>query len=350
MKRKKKLAGNAYAIVILFQRKAVRHIGIQCVRSYICYGKCKTLPQGDFKFYTGLPQPVFELLYDFLGGDKVCSNLKYVYSRSTPRRQQFQGDLFPKDKLLLTLLRLRRGIPLRDLGALFSISEAHASTIAYTWVRLMSLTFQKLERIMFCSTAAQNGRRPKCFDKFENLRVVIDCFEVYMQRPTHFQQQTNTFSDYKQRNTLKFLIGISCFGGLSFLSEGYEGSISDRKLVERSGFMDFLEEGDAVMADRGFDMEDLCDEKGVDLLIPAFIRGRASFTARELLLSKSIAESRVFVECFIGKIREFRLVRWMIPNSMLPIASDLVKVCAFLVNFQAPFITDKEPDTISPDM
>ena len=36
------------------------------------------------------------------------------------------------------------------------------------------------------------------------------------------------------------------------LSPAYEGSISDRKLVQVSGLLDKLETGDEIMADKGF--------------------------------------------------------------------------------------------------
>ncbi|KAK3926073.1 CCA-adding enzyme [Frankliniella fusca] len=325
--------------------KATRSIGIQCTRSYLCYEKCKQLPEEEFRFYTGRTQEVFELLHELLGGDEVCANLKYDFKKKTPKRTQFQGDLSPKDKLFMTLLRLRRGITLNDLKIIFQISESRASKICYTWIRFMSLEFKKLEKLMFVSRENQDRRRPKCFKDFKNLRVIIDATEFRIQKPTNQQQSSNSFTDYKSYHTIKFLVGISCFGGLSFITEGFEGSISDRKLIEDSAFMDYLEPHDGVMSDKGFDMEDKCDEREVDLYIPSFLGRRSAFTGRELIYSRAIAVSRIFVEVFIGKIKEFRLVRFLITNSMLPVASDLVRVCAFLVNFQKPFIPIDEEET-----
>ena len=49
-----------------------------------------------------------------------------------------------------------------------------------------------------------------------------------------------------------------------FISQLYEGSISDRQIVERSGFLEILRQklitreikrGDAIMADKGFDIQ-----------------------------------------------------------------------------------------------
>ena len=48
-----------------------------------------------------------------------------------------------------------------------------------------------------------------------------------------------------------------------FVSSIYTGSISDTKLVERSGFLKLLQRGDEVMADRGFTIEDKLTPLGV---------------------------------------------------------------------------------------
>jgi hypothetical protein len=46
-------------------------------------------------------------------------------------------------------------------------------------------------------------------------------------------------------------------GAICFLSKVYVGSISDRSIVEKSGFLNMVEEGDDIMADRGFKVRDL---------------------------------------------------------------------------------------------
>lgn len=287
------------------------------------------------------------MVFEFLGGEEICSAFKYRYDSKTPTRIRARAELTPQDELLMTLLRLRRGIPLRDLKVLFNISEGHASRIVYTWVRVMSLEFKKLEELMFVSTRAQDDSRPKCFEQFQNLRVIIDCTEFRIQTPNNLDHRRNSYSQYKSANTIKFLVGISCMGGLSYISEGYEGSISDRSITEKSGFLNLLEPGDAVMADKGFDIEDICDELDVQLLMPSFVKERNNLTARELIWSRAIAESRVHVETYIGKVKDFRLIRYVIPNSMLAVASDLVRVCAMLVNLQYPFISLHQDDELN---
>ncbi|CAG2231277.1 unnamed protein product [Mytilus edulis] len=88
--------------------------------------------------------------------------------------------------------------------------------------------------------------------KYPNTRVIIDATEFYVQRPRNPTAQSKTWSNYKSKNTFKTLVGITPNGAFSFISDLWTGNISDRSITERSGFIDLIEKGDHVMADRGF--------------------------------------------------------------------------------------------------
>ena len=92
-----------------------------------------------------------------------------------------------------------------------------------------------------------------------------------------------TFSNYKNSNTFKALVGISSYGVITFVSL-YPGSISDKELTRQSGILDLLNCGDSVMADRGFDIEDDLILRGVHLNMPLFLRGKKQFEENELTL------------------------------------------------------------------
>ena len=91
---------------------------------------------------------------------------------------------------------------------------------------------------------------PEVFKKeYPNTRIIIDATEFFIERPSSLLNQSCTFSNYKNRNTVKVLIGITPSGAISYVSQTYEGSISDRRLVELSGLLQLLEPGDEIMAD-----------------------------------------------------------------------------------------------------
>lgn len=57
--------------------------------------------------------------------------------------------------------------------------------------------------------------------------------------------------------------------------------------------MDMLEEGDLVLADRGFTIEDLTNEKRVSLNVPPFLKGRDRLTVEEEQITKEIARENL---------------------------------------------------------
>ena len=67
---------------------------------------------------------------------------------------------------------------------------------------------------------------PECFraEFGENVVVVIDCFEVFIERPSNLLARASTWSAYKHHNTVKLLIGITPQGVVSFISEAWGGS------------------------------------------------------------------------------------------------------------------------------
>lgn len=74
-----------------------------------------------------------------------------------------------------------------------------------------------------------------------------------------------------------------------------------------SGILDLLEAHDNVMAEKGFDIEDLLSSKQVSLNLPPFLQNQTQFSAQDVLQTKTIAKVRIHVERAIRRIKEFHL-------------------------------------------
>ena len=91
-----------------------------------------------------------------------------------------------------------------------------------------------------------------------------------------------TFSNYKNCNTYKGLVGISPEEVVTFVSALFRGSMSDKELTRRSGLLDLLEPGDSIMTDHGFEIEEDLLLTVVRLNIPPFLRGKEQLSSNEL--------------------------------------------------------------------
>ena len=180
-----------------------------------------------------------------------CSGSTYDDSKTGPK---YKLPLL--EQFYLILVRLRTGFPEIDIANRFNVSQATVSRITNTWINLMYHMFKSIER--FPPWHVVKKYMPEAFRKeYPNTRIIIDATEFEVERPSSSLSQSCTFSTYKNKTTVKVLIGITPSGAISFISEVYEGFISDRKSVEVSGLLDKLEPGDEVMADKGFKIHDL---------------------------------------------------------------------------------------------
>jgi len=81
----------------------------------------------------------------------------------------------------------------------------------------------------------------------EKVAIIIDCFEIFIERPSNLQARTSTWSNYKYHNTA---IGILPQGIVGFVSDTWRGWVSDKYLTEHCGILQKLLPGDIVLADR----------------------------------------------------------------------------------------------------
>ena len=177
------------------------------------------------------------------------------------------------EEFILTLIRIRRGWDVKETAVVLGISPCQVSRIFTSWVNLLHKCFKPL--LEWPSTDMVKNNMPDSFKSaYPTTRVVIDCSELFVQKPRSIDAQTMTYSSYKSHNTFKFLLGIAPSGQVTYLSKLFSGSISDRDIVVKSGFLNLVSKDDNVMADRGFNIRDLLLKSGAYLNIPAFSSGK----------------------------------------------------------------------------
>ena len=171
--------------------------------------------------------------------------------------------------------------------------------------------------------------------------MIVDATEVKIEKPSNVRDQSATWSTYKNANTLKTLVGISPRGAVTFVSDSYGGSCSDRQIVERSELLQDLpfQDGDSIMADRGILVEDLFVQRNVKVNTPTPMRKMSQLSPATVVRDRRISSKRVHVERVIGLAKTYKILKEL-DHHKTPFGGRIIYVCLVLCNFK-PCIVNK---------
>ena len=275
-------------------------------------------------FYTGLPNYATLLLV-----------LEFVTSGLPNSR----GILSSFQELFLVLMKLRLNLEEKDLGYRFGIHQSTVSRIFKKWIALMAKQLSPL--IRWPSTEEVRTTMPMAFRKFFSKCIcIIDCTEVFIDRPSDLKVRAQTWSNYKQHNTVKFLIAVTPQGTISFVSKGWGGRASDKYITEHCGILEHLIHGDLVLADRGFTIQDSVGLYCAEVKVPPFTKGKKQLSRYEVDWSREISHVRIHVERVIGLLKlKYKILQGQLPINLItdkttdnsPI-DNIMQTCAALCN------------------
>ena len=279
------------------------------------------------RFYTGLPnigilKATFEHVHETLPAE-----------RST--------KLTPFQEFVCTMIKLSLNTPIEDLGYRFRVSTSTVSRILLKWLRQMDIRMKDL--IHWPDRDALQKTMPVCFQESfgKKVAIIIDCFEIFIERPSSLEARAATWSNYKHKNTVKILLGIAPQGLISFVSDTWGGRVSDKYLTDHCGLLKKLLPGDIVLADRGFDISESVGMMQATLHIPAFTKGKSQLSALEVENTRTIANVRIHIERVIGCVRQkYSILQGTLPIDFLivrkgessPQVDRIVRVCCALNN------------------
>lgn len=276
------------------------------------------------RYFTGLPS---------------LNTLKAIFEFVSPHVPNSRSTLPAFHQFLLVLMKLRMNV---DNELLASIFDVHASTVSRYFQKWIDVMYERLKPLVKWPAHEQLYQTmPREFKKqFSKCVVIIDCFEVFMERPKGLMARAQTWSNYKHHNTVKFLIGIAPQGSITFISKGWGGRVSDRHLTENCGILDHLLPGDLVLADRGFNVHEAAGLYCAEVKLPPFTKGKKQLTTCEVDKARQLSRVRIHVERVIGLLRlKYKILRSILPINLIMCKTDeystidkIVTICAALCN------------------
>jgi hypothetical protein len=246
-----------------------------------------------------------------------------------------------EDAYFMTLVMLANGMKRQITGLLFNVHEKTLMPYFITWVQFLK---KFLQQLMPHPTKQQieETSPPEYKEVYGgvNPAQILDAMEMALENPTDLENYRACFSQYKHRTTAKVLGGISPAGAFIYASDAYPGRISDKQLTEVSGVMDLLEEGDAVAADKGFQIEDLMHSIGcVAIFPPKRRRGETQHTTEAAMDTARQANLRIHVERAFARVKKYRYLSQMQKIATCDMLGSVFYVVAMMTNFNLPLVS-----------
>lgn len=176
---------------------------------------------------------------------------------------------------------------------------------------------------------------------FAETEVLGDATETWIGQSENFEVNNITFSNYKNHTTGKTSVWIYPHGGLMCCSDTYPGSISDKDLTEQSGVLTKINPGKIVLTDKGFDIADLCLQKGVLHNRPP-MKLDTQYEQSEISENFDVATLRIYNENFIGRMRDWTILNSCWPMTRIDILGYCFKIFAHIVNMLKTPVGPKE--------
>ena len=242
------------------------------------------------KFYTGIPTlSAFNVIYQ-----SISPSLTKVRYWIGPRRvvcnplkpknkfHKYLRRLSEKEEMIMCLMKIRLGLLNEDLADRFGVSPTHVTNVITTWFKLLSAVLGTL--VFNPSKEVVKGNLPPSFQKapYHDVRHIIDCTEVFIEKPNNLTIAAQTWSDYKHHHKAKILVSITPAGMINYVSEAWGGRTSDKYVTQHCGFLDIIEPYDKVMADRGFPIQEDLVLLHAELLIPPGRRGVSQMSTNDV--------------------------------------------------------------------
>ncbi|CAC5363222.1 unnamed protein product [Mytilus coruscus] len=132
----------------------------------------------------------------------------------------------------------------------------------------------------------------------------------------------------------EILVGSTPGGLVNFVSNAYGGCTSDRQIVERCEIVQLCDPGDSVMADKGFNVQDLFARMDVAVNIPIFLKKRNRISGKTLLRDRKVSSKRVNIERMIGLGKTFKILTNPLNGTETKLAYGITFSCFMSCNFR----------------
>ncbi|XP_077361811.1 uncharacterized protein LOC144006701 [Festucalex cinctus] len=274
------------------------------------------------KYYTGLP--------DFTAFMRLLTCVVPYIPRTVNRA------LSPFQMLLLSLMRLRLNLPPQHIAYMFNVNR---NTFSNAFSDIINILHARVSP--FVLWPRRNTLQASVHQFVNSLAISLGCFEIAIKRPSNPNAETQSNTHKKVNRSIKYLLGVTPQGTISFISKGWEEHVCNKSIIENSGILDKLLPGDLVFPERGFDIGGTEGLRCAEETLPVFIKGPYQLDASDVHSKQTIAGLRMHAKkVFVAIRNKYTMLTEELSDRMLlpcngedmTILDKVVSVCCVLHN------------------
>ncbi|KAK5647849.1 hypothetical protein RI129_002741 [Pyrocoelia pectoralis] len=226
------------------------------------------------------------------------------------------------------MILLRPTIPQADKTRVFPVLFGmNVSTCKRNFYKYVSYLSTSIKPAIYWPTKEEIHKNlPLFFKEFKDTRIILDATEIKIQKLNCLNCRIVTYSHYKCCHTVKFLIGITPSGLISYISKAYGDRSSDKAIFCNENIISKLDPGDAVMVDKGILIEKECEENHIKLIRRPFLRQNKQLSKNEAIRTANIARARVHVERAIQRLKIFSILSDQIDWYLIPHMDHIITI------------------------
>ncbi|KAJ8314676.1 hypothetical protein KUTeg_006826, partial [Tegillarca granosa] len=305
------------------------------------------LSDEDYRNLTGISREQFSELTTFL------PSVRNTLTRSI------------RTCLAVFLTKLRTGLTNSILSSLFSLSISQVQRIISSVCdSLMEnfvplhLGFQHISHDEFCvkhTTPIAKTLFTSNSDESKEAVLVLDGTYVYIQKSSDYHFQRKSYSLHKNRPLVKPMMIVGTDGYILSVIGPYMADFynNDANIVKHmmetnsDDIKDWLQENDVMVVDRGFrDAVNYLQENGFKVEMPSYLsKGHKQHSTEEANLSRLVTKVRWVVESVNGRIKQWKLLDKVVPNTLVPKIGDFVRIICALCNKFRPPLASMDPES-----
>ncbi|XP_061180161.1 uncharacterized protein LOC133188674 [Saccostrea echinata] len=291
----------------------IRAAAIRNKKNRLDFDSSNGLSDADYVNLTGISRADF---------DDVVSHVQSI--RATKNRSI-------RACIALLLVKLRTGLSHRMLSTLFNIEKCGVRR-AITTAReeIIQEHTTPLAKELFGS------------DLHNPAILVVDGTYIFIQKSSNFRFQRRSYSQHKNRPLVKPMVIVSTTGYIISVLEPYfaDQKNNDASILKHNiqsnmeNIKDWLHQEDVLVVDRGFrDSISFLDSLGIRCQMPAFLpKGQKQHTTDEANTLRLVTKIRWIVESVNGRLKQWKFLQNVVPNTQIPFIRDYVCLVAALCN------------------